>query len=263
MSDTYSIIQFYPQALRREGVNVGVVVVSERLRTVRVRMSANNELVRKHCGGSSFHDAWLSSAKRSLARRLQGMDPNQAALLEFIAKEAGQLVVLPPRPVVIEDPDRTLALLFAELVGEIEPQQRRRDRAPRLDDLFMPLFNGKLVERVASVPVPVVGRAIRGAYKYRNGAMNYIKPQAFPTSEDSALTTAGNLGLFGLMLAKHPMRDHGEEVQQKLIVVARLDQQDLARRIGTVLLDCSVRLVLVDDVPRLVEEVRRDGHPLH
>jgi hypothetical protein len=263
MSELFSIIQFYPRALRREGVNVGVLVLSERLGVVRVKMSSNNELVRKHCGATSFDDAWLTSAKRSLARRLQGLEPTEASLLKFIAMEAGQLVVLPPRPVVLEDPDRTVATVFNELVGEIETHRRRRERAPKLDELFMPLFTGNLIEKVGSVSVPVLGKQIHGAYKYRNGALNYIKPQAFSEDDDSALTTAGNLGLLGLMLSKHPIHVADEVVQQKLILVAKLARRALAERIKTLLRDCAVRLVLDSEVPGFVDEVRENAHPLH
>jgi hypothetical protein len=261
MSELYSIIQFYPRALRREGINVGVVVLSERLGAVRVKMSSNNELIRKHHGAASFDDVWLTSAKRSLSRRLQNIAPTLAALTEFVSKEAGQLIVLPPRSVAVEDIDRAVALLFNELVGEVELQRRPREHAQSLDDVFMPLFTGKLVEKVQSVTVPVLGKKIRGAYKYRNGALNYIKPQAFPASEEAAITTAGNLGLLGLMLSKHPVHDHDETVQQRLIIVAQI-KQHLTERIKTVLKDCSVRLVLAGEVTGFVDEVRESAHPL-
>ena len=47
------------------------------------------------------------------------MEPTEAARHTFIAQEAGALVLLDPRPIVITDLDADIATLFVELVSEL------------------------------------------------------------------------------------------------------------------------------------------------
>jgi hypothetical protein len=115
----YSIIQFRPDEARAEGVNVGVVVACPSSNVVKATFSANNVAVKNRFGAGAFDDGRLTSAKRALKNRIERTEPTQAALRTFISQEAGALVLLDPRPIVITDLDADIATLFGELVSEL------------------------------------------------------------------------------------------------------------------------------------------------
>jgi hypothetical protein len=133
----YSIIQFRPDEARAEGANVGVVVTCPSKHVVKASFSSNNEAPKRRFGRGAFDDVRLTSAKRALKNRLEQIEPGEAPLRSFIAREGGGLVLLDPRPIVINDLDEDLASLFDELVGETQPEHReRRPRAPNLAEHF-------------------------------------------------------------------------------------------------------------------------------
>jgi hypothetical protein len=113
----YSIIQFRPDAARAEGVNVGVVVACPAKNVVKAAFSSDNEAAKRCFGKGALDEARLTSAKRALRNRLESLEPADRVLRSFIAQEAGELVLLDPRPIVIDDLDADLSNLFNELVG--------------------------------------------------------------------------------------------------------------------------------------------------
>lgn len=112
----YCIVQFQPDRFRREGVNVGVLVVAERDREIRLRFAATTERARRLFPGLPIDDQRFSAATRALERRLLEVERTEGGIRGFLEKESSQLVIFPPMRANIEDIDATLDRLFEQLV---------------------------------------------------------------------------------------------------------------------------------------------------
>jgi hypothetical protein len=252
----YSLIQYRRDAVRAEGVNVGVVLGGEGQR-IHVKLASQNEQVKKRFGKSSFDDTRLDFEKRGLGRRLEESNPTSAEqLLRFAALEAGRLVLLEPRPMMISELVRDAERLFEKLVADPDPVHRRRGRAPRLDGYFEPLVASRLVQKAVTVTIPITGKPLRSDYAYRNGRRNLIKAHEFSPEVDSAYSNASEIGSKGLLLANHPQG----HVESRLILVADIEDLCMRKSIGDMLMDHQVRLVDVRELGEFVEEVRREAH---
>jgi hypothetical protein len=256
----YSIIQFRPDEARAEGVNVGVVVACPSKNVVRATFSSNNVAVKKRFGADLFDDARLTSAKRALKNRIERAEPTEAALRTFIAQEAGTLVLLEPRPIVISDLDADLAALFDELVGELQPSHRaRRPAAPQLGSYFDSLeMAGVPIDRDVSVSLPGIPTELHFPFGFRNGVRNLIKPQGFALDTEDAFQEAKELAADGQLLAKHP--DPADKQDRKLIVVAAITNRDLVPSMKNLFKDFDARLFVEEEIQELLAEIRNTAH---
>ena len=254
----YSIIQFRPDEARAEGVNVGVVVVCPSKSAVKALFSANNQAVKKRFGAGALDDGRLASAKRALKNRLEQIAPEAATLRAFISQEAGSLVLLEPRPIVVGDLDVDLSNLFDELVGEMQPAHRtRRPAAPNLEKSFDSLqLAGIPFDRNVKVSLPGLPTELHFPFAFKNGVRNFIKPQGFALDEEEAIREAKELGADGHLLAKH---DDGAE-KRRLIVVGAIKNTDLVPIIKTLFSDFESRLFLDSEIPNLLGEIREKAH---
>lgn len=117
----YSIIQYWHNRSRAEGVNVGVVVALAGSGEVRVEMAPDNRAVRRVVG--RVDEVHLTAAKRAFKHRLENeLHASVEALDTCASAEAGSLVLTPARRVVVESLEATACRLFAELVtGATDP----------------------------------------------------------------------------------------------------------------------------------------------
>lgn len=255
----YSIIQYCPNLDRGEGINIGVVLFCPELRSINVRMTKTNEAVRRHFRGHEFDDRRLSSAKGALACRLRKSEV--ASIVDFrvfISKESEHLVIVPPKQTLVSRPDIDIDALFDELVGESSNRRRARAKAPDLSRVFEPLTLGAPILRDQTVEIPILGHKLAAPYAYRNGTLNYVKPQGFSAIEDSALQSASHLGVQGHMLHKHP--DPDTNIERRLVVVADFEDPRLRPRISQLFEEFMVRLVPYHEVKAFAEEVRKQAH---
>jgi hypothetical protein len=222
-------------------------------------MTRTNEAVRWHFRGHEFDDRRLSSAKRALAYRLQKSEAASIAdFRAFISKESEHLVILPPRQTIVSRPDADIDALFEELVGESTPKRRTRAKAPDLSAVFEPLTLGAPILRDQTVEIPILGHRLAAPYAYRNGALNYVKPQGFSAIEDSALQSASHLGVQGHMLHKHP--DPDTNIERRLVVVASFEDPRLRPRVSQLFEEFMVRLIPYQEIKAFAEEVRKQAH---
>ncbi len=252
----YSLIQFCPDAVRAEGVNVGVLVGTAADGLV-VRMAAQNEQVKKRFGKDSFDDGRLQVEKRGLARRLEEANPRSIdEVIQFSSLEAGRLVLLPPRPMTVSSPVADAEALFCKLVDDPEPVRRARIKGPKLEVYFDPLVASHLIEKSVTVTVPIVGKSLRSDYAYKNGRRNLIKACDFSLELESAFSNASDIGSKGLLLAKHP----SGPLETRLIVISDIEDSVVRLAIRDLLFDHEVRLVDMRDISAFVEEVKREAH---
>ncbi len=112
----FSLIQFQPNVGRREGINIGVVLVCPELKAVRVKMTSDDTRVGQVFGEQDWER--FKIAKQALATRLEKwLPPTEAGLNHFIGCEASNLVLLSYRQVLVADVEDTLHKLFEELVA--------------------------------------------------------------------------------------------------------------------------------------------------
>lgn len=118
----YSLIQYCPNPLRMEAVNVGVVLFVAEPLFVKARVSANNKRVIRFFG-RSFSNVWINAAKASIKERLKTIvdengDRNQRYedFKKFIATRNNELTLTFPKAIIVKNTKKSLDSLFKELV---------------------------------------------------------------------------------------------------------------------------------------------------
>lgn len=99
-SEFYSIIQFHLDPFRAEGINIGVIV-GEGLK-IEIKINESNARILHVFGEKSIDVIRLNSSKKALKNRIFETIKTQKELEDFISKESGQLVIIKPRPCVIQ-----------------------------------------------------------------------------------------------------------------------------------------------------------------
>jgi hypothetical protein len=257
----FSVIQFCPDLDRAECANVGVVLVAPAHGFLEVHMSDDNEGPKQRFGRDAFDDRRLSFAKQALTNRLreEGKGWQDAEQLrKFGRMEGNNLVLSPPRTIVVEDPQADLAELYQRLV-HVDARHRRRQPKPDLNKVFDVKLSGVPLRRDLEVEVPKLGK-LDIPYAYKNGRLNLIRPEGFPIDEGSAETKANDLAVKAHLLYTHPSAA-GEE--QKLIVVGGFDasaSEELKQKIEFVLKQHDSRLVREEQLEQFADEVAREAH---
>ena len=259
----YSLVQFCPDASRAEAANVGVLLSCPDMGFVRARLSRGNDRVRKFFQISGDDLDRVNAAKQAIVSRLE-VDGASFRSLEdlqrFIQTRANEIVVTPPRPMKVFDPEEDLDRLFDELVGgRSTPRATAREAdAPALDTaLRQPKFQGR-IRYDQRVEVPVVHRSLHIPYLYQNGVVNLVKPQRFSSSEAGAMNTAMRLAVEGDLLQRHC--DPG--AQRRFIVVSQFDEPEtqMADAVLELFGEYDVRCVHENGIPDYVSEVDQEAH---
>ena len=253
----YSVVQFCPDPMRGEVVNVGVVVGSPSL-GLHARMAERNEYVKLTFGAGAYDDTRLSFAKTGLVERLKEVEPTFEGLGGFIAQESGQLVLTSPRPMIVRNLADDSVALFLRLVSDPEVRRREgRARKPDLAPVMRELRRKNVpIQQRPEVTVPIIDEPLKADFAFKNGVRNLVKAVGISTREDAALDEASQLGSRGLLLAKHP----GPEGASKLVIVADVEDQQLLGRVASLLADHEVRFVDAQQLAEFTAEVERVAH---
>jgi hypothetical protein len=258
----YSVIQFSPDPARAEAVDVGVLLFCPARGFIAAKTRRDNQRVRRMFGEDGFENDRLNAAKKSMERRVAGLEPAGLEDLErFIASRGNDIILTPARSIrVTGDPAELLGELHEELVGSVEHEKA----GPKIPELDEAMRSPKLAERIQfdqHVEVPRFGRWLQVPYAYQNGTFNLIKPQVF---KSSPIERASYLAMSGRVIREYGDPEHGE---QQLIVVSdvanRAHRDELRETIGNVFDEENVRNVWRDELPRFIEEVEAelDAHP--
>lgn len=260
----YSLIQFCPDSSRLEAVNVGVLLFCPGERFLAARTAASNRRAAKLVGRGGIDRAALNSAKRAIERRLE-VDRESFQTLEdlqrFVGSRGNSLKLTDPRPTKVFDPQEDLDALFAELVGGQPSTEPSKPVAPELDEVFRRLHEQGRARLNWPVKVPILGRALRVPYAYRNGLWNLVKPQRFSGSETFVTNTAMGLAVEGDLLQKHGVDQDGKK---RLIVVSVFADDGLSANVGNrvadLLSEYRVELVRQNELPKFLASVEREAH---
>lgn len=260
----FSLIQFFPDLDRSEGVNVGVLLYAPKSGRVYARFSTSNDLVRRRFPGRALDDARLNYAKVALRERLEAKPFETREDLEHFADSLGNnLAILPLRPTLVTSIQEELDELMQTLVHEpVTPSERQTAELEQIAKTYLtPVQLGAKVRwHVKDVTVPVIGRTIKVNFAYLNGSLNYVKTHAFTAEHDATMAKAGTSALNGMFLAKHPIELEGNEVKQHLIVLASFADLSMRPKVSEMFRECDVEMVEAKDIEKFAERVRRDAH---
>ena len=264
----YSVIQYCPDRFRAEAVNVGVVLISPRSRSIAARMTENHSRVRKVFGTSGRALESLKLAKRAMESRLgasSGDIDSIEAMRSFIATRANDLRLIEPRLVKVTDFESELDRLFRTLVeteGVVSAASAAEPAEvlpPQLGEVFYRLSAARKVWNPGKVLVPVRNRKLEVPYAYQNGAVNLVKPHAFATGK-RAESQAANLAIDGDLIQRHPI----DGQKHRLIVVSTQEDEAIAREltdhVEPLFREYRVRLVRPAEAEDFAREVESQAH---
>lgn len=257
----YSVVQFCPDFSRMEAANVGVILFCPKKGFLAAKLAPDEARVRRFFGAEGYNATQLAVAKEALENTLETdrrAFETYEDLKRFAEIVANELVVTPPRPISVGDPEADLATLYSELVGEETKAVRPRRAERELAEYLAPLKQSGRVKENFRVTIPVLGRNFRARFAYRNGAINLVKPQPFASDKTHSENTALMLRSEGDLLT-HP--DAGESY--KLIVVPDFPSLEVEQKIGPhvrEILGEHARVVERRDLPKFAKEVAAQAH---
>lgn len=261
----YSVIQYCPDLGRFEAANIGVLLFCPERGFLQAKTARGNQRIMRFFGSEGHDWKRINAFKRGLEERLQLERPviqSLDDLRHFIALRGNSLQLTPPLPLRVIDPEQDLANLFRELIQRdiAVPPTRNLQRFVS-EQLARPELAGKIVRDI-QVPVPVLDRAIEIPFGYQNGRFNLIKPVPFQSQRPEHVeTTAAKYAVEGRSIYEQPDGPLGES---QLIVVGKFRPQDVQTeaRVRRILEANEVRLVPLETLPSLIDDIRRNGKEL-
>ncbi len=261
----YSVIQYCPNLGRFEAANVGVLLFCPEKHFLAALTSSNNSRIIRFFG-SKGHD-WdrINSFKRGLEDRLEKKLPAIKSLddlQQFIALRANSLQITPLNPTKVQDPEADLRKLFEEIIGEpVRPERGRSLRHYVSEKLSGPGLDEKVVHDL-KVMVPVLQKEVEIPFGFQNGRFNLLAPVRFGAQNpDQSVTTACKYAVEGKSIFDD---SHPKWGRMQLIILGqfRAKDEDTVGRVNRVFSEHHVRLIKMDDLPTLIDEIRRTGKPI-
>jgi hypothetical protein len=261
----YSLIQYCPDLGRLEAANVGVLLFCPERLFLKALTSGSNARIRRFFRSDGHDWAQINAFKKGLEDRLQIEHADLQTLddLEnFIALRANLLQITPPRPMKVVDPEKDLQKLFAELVGGAPRTAPRKGLRTYLAEKFAKAGLDEKIRRDIRVKVPVLEKDLDIPFGYQNGRFNLITPVRFEAANpESTVATACKYAVEGHELYEHPHPDLGK-LQLVIFGKFRGADRESRKRVRRVFEEYGVRLFRTEELPQLIDEIRRTGKVL-
>lgn len=264
MKGYYSLIQYCPDLSRAEAANVGVLLFCPIAGFIQAKTSAGNDRVRRFFKEYSIDLERLNAVKESVEGRLRSYAKDFKSLEDlekFIATRANEILITPPRPIKVANPEDELQALFSELVGGRQHRKRMDDTVTsELNRVFRePRFRDR-IEFSKRILLPVVEREIEVPIAYRNGTLNLVQTATLSTIASRATNTALQFGGEARLVQNHPI----DGQKASLIVVygfghARPDD-DTAARVKNLFKDFDIRGIPQGEIEAFADDVSREAH---
>ena len=262
----YSIMRFVPDAFRGEGVNLGVLLLCPKEGYLEWSFTPNHQRARRFFKYEA--DAHrLKILSKGLASRLEAershlLDPDTLRVFAGRQQDAIQLTEL--RTCAVVDPRAELQRLYQRLV---EPETVETVAATAMNAQQVRAYVSKQFDEVGILDrlnkdVEFLARYRTTPYHfdfgYQNGKSNIIHTASFAfKNPDDGCRRASVL-----LSEIRDVRDHCNEERPVFSVVGSFDseQEQVRRAVTTQFDEREVRLVVTDQLPSLVDEVRRELH---
>lgn len=254
----YSILQFVPDLERAEGANIGVVLFCPERRFIDVKISTNNDHVRRLFRGKKVDLKRVDVIKANFTDRIRGSKSSITTGEDFnlfVNTRANSLRLTEPRPMKVFEPAVELTKLFTLLVGERKKTEVRLltpDKIIRkLDGEFKKRNIFDLIKRNVEVKLPIFNSTVTYPFEYANGRPNLIKTAVFGPSFENATQKASKLALEGRSLAEN---------NYKLNVVAGFNDGEERRVVQKILNEFNVDLFEESKADEFAELVAKAAH---
>lgn len=255
----YALVQFCPVPERMEYLNVGLVLVVPELAFVSIRMARGYSRIERVFGKQQR--AYLDAVKASFESRLReelDRSSDASGLGEFAQKRANDIRLSPLRSVSISDPKSDFANLFAELVGEDDPQVREPRVRRRLREAFSAGKVEQFLDNPDEVALPEYGLRINVPFGYQNGCYNLIDGMRLSDSASDGLREAGKRAMEGGLLWKHFEQS---DACKRLIVVGDFSKQSSGfyNAVKDQFAESNVGLYRFDDLRPLFSDIEKNA----
>jgi len=257
----YSLLQYAERPDRAEFVNIGLLLITNDRKHIRIRMSKSARRVERVF--KVRLDSSFGELKKSMERRIKHeFSGGRGSAIEdverFISLRADKVRLSPLRSVLAVDPDQVLQQLFSDLVGE-EPKQ---ERGPQVRSKLRKAFENRGVVEMLDNPEPIdlpQGIRIEAPYGYQNCSYNLINPVSL-RSKSEAVKNAGEYALEGLWLYEFTKN----KSPKRLVVVGDLDEQpsEFVSSIKDAMEKNDVRFYILDQIDPLIEDIKRNARQI-
>ena len=190
------------------------------------------------------------------AERVQTLED----LNEFIKTRANQMLLTPPRPMKVYEPEADLASLFGKLVGGphyLTEQAAivKRDLRETLSKMLEERGVSERVERNVRVDLPLLQREVVFPFRFRNGRPNLVQTAAFEGEIKQNIDRASVLGFEGIALAEKP-----ERPKLHVFGTFKPDDRETLDHVRRMFEKVDVALHTDEEVREFVEFIKRTAH---
>jgi hypothetical protein len=260
----YSVLQYCPDLGKFEAANIGVLLFCPETGFLKGVTTRTNQRV-AHFFGREHDTKKLNSLKRGIVERLaneEGRIKTVEDLKRFIALRANQVQITPPRSIRVEDPERDLAALFEEVIGEAPKAEEKKSLRKLLIERAIGAGLGDLVEQKVSIDVPKFGKTIEYPLGYQNGVYNVIRDAQFQSqSSDQSVGTACKYAVEAEAI--HGLNDTVRGRMQLVLVADFRRDGETEGRVRSVFEGYPLTVFDVkDELPNLFDTIRRTAKPV-
>lgn len=262
----YSILRFVPDAFRGEGVNLGVLLLCPKEGYLHWRFTSNHQRARRffkyEADASRLKILSKGLASRLEAERSHLLDPDVLRLFARRQQDAVQLTEL--RTCAIVDPAAELLQLYERLV---EPETVETVPAAAMNASQVRAYVSKQFENAGILDRLNKDVEFEARYRttpyhfdfgYQNGEHKIIHTASFAFKNPNDGCERASV----LLSEIRDVRDHSNGEFPVFSVVGSFDseQEEVRRAVTTQFREREVRLVVTDELPSLVDEVRQGIH---
>ncbi|MCH8043866.1 MAG: DUF3037 domain-containing protein [Planctomycetes bacterium] len=259
----YCIIQYCPDLSRLESANIGVLIFCPERSFLKARTSTSNERIRKFFGTEDYDSSQISSLKKGIEERLQTEHSRIRTLKDlqrFVSLRANEVQISEPRPMRVCDPEKDLAELFDELVGD-RHRQRSAARAfkTQIAERFAEAHLEAKIRQDLTVRVPILNEDMTIPFGFQNGRFNLIRPASFQAQNPAdVVDRTCRYAVQGKSLYDHPDSKLGE---LQLIIVGQFREQapDAQPLVEGILSENKVQLIPSQRLDELIRDIQQTG----
>jgi hypothetical protein len=262
----YSLIQYCPDLGRLEAANVGVLLFCPELRFLKAKTTKNNARIIQFFGRDGHDWEQIKLFKTGIEDRLMSEAADIRTLEDlqrFIALRANLIQITPPRSMKVTDPEKDLQALAQEFDLAISKPKPERSFKGMVRDRLVQAWLEKKLKTDIRLTVPLFNRAVEIPMGYKNGAFNLLTPVQFGSPElDQSIARACKYAVEGNSLNETVDPELG---RLQFCVIGQFRPNDVETRavVAKVLGEHKVKLYRMDQLPMLIDEIRRHGKDLN
>ena len=246
----YSVIQYIHDLARAESANIGVLLFVPERGFLDARV-AGDDLKR------------LNSFKSSFSERVKVERYNIETvehLSKFIDTRGNQIQLTEPRFAKVTNCEELLDDLFKKLVdGEAKKKKLKKSFTKNIENRFVAAGIQEKVQRNISIHVPVVDRDISVTFGFQNGAFNLMQAVSFQSeSVDRNANVAIRHSFEGHALQSQADNEYGG-LKYRVLGRFQSNKDESIPVVRRVLRENAVQLYTENDLPELIDEIRRTG----